>query len=32
MAAIDGLPLGLSIVGRQGTDTMLLALAARAME
>ena len=31
MATIDGLPLGLSIVGRQGTDTMLLALAARVM-
>ena len=29
MATIDGLPLGLSIVGRQGTDTMLLALAKR---
>ena len=29
MAPIDGLPLGLSIVGRQGTDTMLLALAKR---
>ena len=26
---IDGLPLGLSIVGRQGADTMLLALAKR---
>jgi amidase len=31
MASIDGLPLGLSLIGRQGTDTMLLALAARAM-
>jgi amidase len=28
MATIDGLPLGLSIVGRQGTDTMLLSIAA----
>jgi amidase len=29
MGRIDGLPLGLSIVGRQGTDTMLLAMARR---
>ncbi len=29
MARIDGLPLGLSIVGRQGADTMLLALATK---
>jgi amidase len=29
MAQIDGLPLGLSIVGARGTDTMLLATAAR---
>jgi amidase len=27
MAQIDGLPLGLSIVGRQGADTMLLSIA-----
>ncbi|MGE3702018.1 MAG: amidase [Hyphomicrobiaceae bacterium] len=27
MATIDGLPLGLSIVGRQGSDMMLLAIA-----
>jgi amidase len=26
MAHIDGLPLGLSIIGRQGTDTMLLSM------
>jgi amidase len=30
MAQIDGLPLGLSIVGRRGADTMLLAVACRA--
>jgi amidase len=29
MAQIDGLPLGLSIVGRQGADTMLLAIASK---
>jgi amidase len=29
LAQIDGLPLGLSIVGRQGADTMLLSLASR---
>ena len=29
MAHIDGLPLGLSIVGRRGADTMLLSIAAR---
>jgi amidase len=29
MARIDTLPLGLSIVGRPGSDTMLLELAAR---
>ncbi len=29
MAHIDGLPLGLSIVGRQGADTMLLSIATR---
>lgn len=31
MATVDRLPLGLSIVGRQGSDTMLLELAARVM-
>jgi amidase len=29
MAHIDGLPLGLSIVGRQGADTMLLSIASQ---
>ncbi len=29
LAQIDGLPLGLSIVGRQGADTMLLSVATR---
>src|SRR5208283_3122733 len=28
LARIDGLPLGLSIVGRRGADTMLLSMAA----
>ena len=27
LATLDGLPLGLSIVGRRGSDSMLLALA-----
>jgi Asp-tRNA(Asn)/Glu-tRNA(Gln) amidotransferase A subunit family amidase len=29
MAEIDGLPLGLSILGRQGADTTLLEIASR---
>jgi amidase len=29
MAQIDGLPLGLSILGRRGADTMLLSVASR---
>lgn len=31
LAAIDGLPIGLSIAGRRGSDRMLLALASRVM-
>jgi amidase len=29
MAQLDGLPLGLSIIGRRGADTMLLGIASR---
>ena len=32
MASLDGLPLGLSLVGRRGSDLMLLSLARRLMD